>query len=343
MGAEVLARLATMALSARAAVGAPICAYRKESSQLASPRPTTRSIRRAALSVDCLSLFQTRSRGSPGHSRVASKGQSHQCAIASARVCTLGFSLVDKVGLPQPQLPGRRRFGQLSGPAGRRALSRAGAVVDEQAHGIASGDFSGSFSEDKVFTAGRFTEEEPSHASALGNGLQFESNDFSELESSHFGDGDSQAAEDVENGEHMGMPSRVHFSDKVVEVSVLDDSPGGRSREEIARELASVGIEVPSYPSDGPKRSSDASRTSDSNAEKLAAIMAKNGLDPSEFAEQYEEALAKQRDGRSQKGGWELLEKYGGIARGGGDWQEERGVRNRASVAWDGAMERGSR
>ncbi|GAQ83698.1 hypothetical protein KFL_001580120 [Klebsormidium nitens] len=340
-----------MALSARAGVGVPICAFEKASSQLASSRHTTRSIKRAALCFESSSLsHQIRPRQNLSCLGPLVNVQPRHCTTSPASVPTSGLSSILRLSPPQSKLPSGRRVVRIGGPPGRRTpssvVAQAGAVPDGQAHGIANADVNGSFPEAASQVSGanfqsRFTEEESSHVS--GNGFFNESPGFSEVESPHFIDGESQAAGVSENGDGMGVPGRARFSNEVVEVSVLDDSPGGRSREEMARELASVGIELPSYSSDGPKRAPDASRASDSNAEKLAAIMAKNGLDPSEFAEQYEEALAKQRDERSRKGGRDLLEQYGAIAARGGDWQEEGGVRNRASVAWDGAMERGSR
>jgi hypothetical protein len=134
------------------------------------------------------------------------------------------------------------------------------------------------------------------------------------------------------------------FPDEVVEVSVLDDSPNSRSAEELAKELEAMGIEV------GPDFSEKGFRVPDkqgSSAEKLAAIMAKNGLDPSEFTQQYEEAMARDLAERERRGqlssGQDLLEQYGEVDSMERRRQWGRGSGNRALVALDDALQRGSR
>lgn len=134
------------------------------------------------------------------------------------------------------------------------------------------------------------------------------------------------------------------FPDEVFEVSVLDDSPNSRSAEELAKELEAMGIEV------GPDFSEKGFRVPDkqgSSAEKLAAIMAKNGLDPSEFTQQYEEAMARDQAERGRRGqlssGQDLLEQYGEVDSMERRRQRGRGSGNRALVALDDALQRGSR
>jgi hypothetical protein len=153
-------------------------------------------------------------------------------------------------------------------------------------------------------------------------------------------DGASPSEQTLGASNHGG----AGFPDEVVEVSVLDDSPNSRSAEELAKELEAMGIKV------GPDFSEEGFRVPDkqgSNAEKLAAIMAKNGLDPSEFTQQYEEALARDQAERERRGqlssGQDLLEQYGEVDSMDRRRLRGRGAGNKALVALDDALQRGSR